>query len=81
MNVGRKGEGSGRSGLTRNKLFGALGHVHNPFSVNSNRGHDVDDHGQEECIGALKLMSLQVEMTKAEAFLTAQNLVARIQKS
>jgi len=81
MNGGRKGEGSGRSGLTRNKLFGALGHVHNPFSMNSPRGHNVDDHRQDENIGRLRIMSLQVEITKAEAFLTAQNLVARIQKS
>jgi hypothetical protein len=81
MNAGRKGEDSSRSGLARNKLFGAFGHVHNPFSVNSRRGHDADDFRQDGTIGNLRTMSLLVEITRAEAILTAQNLVARIQKS
>ncbi len=81
MNVERKIEGLGRSGLVRNKLFGAFGHVHNPFSMNSHRGHNVDDHRQDESTGNLKTMRLEVEMTRAEAFLTAQNIVARMQKS
>jgi len=81
MNAGRKGEGSGRSVLSRNRLFGAFGHVHNPFSANSRRGHDVEDHGQDESIGDLRAISLQLEMTRAEAILTAQNLIARLQKS
>ena len=81
MNAGKKGEGSGRSGLARNKLFGALGHVHNPFSIDSRRGHDAGDYRQDENLGNLRAMNLQLEMTKAEAILTAQNLVARIQKS
>jgi len=81
MNVRKKGEGSGRSGLARNRLFGAFGHVHNPFSMNPHRSHDVDDYRLDESIGDLRTMSLQVEMTRAEAILTAQNFVARIQKS
>ena len=81
MNAGRKGEGSGRSGLSRNRLFGAFGHVHNPFSIKPRRNHDSDGYRQDESIGNLKTLSLEVEITKAEAFLTAQNLVARIQKS
>jgi hypothetical protein len=81
MNARKKGEGSGKSSLTRNKLFGALGHVHNPFSTEPHRNHDSDDYRQDENIGNPKTMSLEVEMTRAEAFLTAQNLVARIQKS
>ncbi len=81
MNAGEKGEGSGRSDPARNKLLGALGHVHNPFSTNSHRDHDVDDYRQDESVVNLRTISLQVEMTKAEAILTAQNFVARIQKS
>ena len=81
MNVRKKGEDSSRSGLTRNKLFGALGHVHNPFSINSHKDHDVEDYKQDEIIGNLRAMNLQVELTKAEAILTAQNLVAHSQKS
>jgi hypothetical protein len=81
MNVGKKGKGSGRSDPARNKLFGAFWHVHNPFSVNSYRDHDSDDYRQDESIGNLKTMRLEVEMTKAEAFLTAQNLISRMQKS
>ncbi len=81
MNAGKKGEGSGRSGLARNRLFGALGHVHNPFSINSHRNHDSDDYRQDKSLGNLRTMSIEVEMTRAEAFLTAQNLIARIQKS
>jgi hypothetical protein len=81
MNVAKKSQGSGRLGLARNKLFGALGNVHNPFSVNSRRDRDAEDYRQDERMGNLRIMSLQVEMTKAEAFLTAQNLIARIQKS
>ncbi len=81
MNVGKKGEGSGRSGFAWSKLFGALGHVHNPFSVNTHRDHDVDGYRQDERIGNLRAMSLQLEMTRAEAILTAQNFVSRIQKS
>lgn len=81
MNVGRKGKGSGRSDPAKNNLFGALGHVHNPFSINSHRNHDSGDYEQDESIGNLRTMSLQVEMTRAEAFLTAQNFVSRIQKS
>ena len=81
MNVGKKGEGSGRSDPARNKLFGALGHVHNPFSTNSQRDHDADDYRQIENLGNLRAMNLQLELTKAEAILTAQNFVARLQKS
>jgi len=81
MNARKKGEGSGKSILTKNKLFGALGHVHNPFSIKPRRNHDSDDYRQDESIGNPKTLSLEVEITKAEAFLTAQNLVARIQKS
>jgi hypothetical protein len=81
MNAAKKSEGSGASSLARNRLFGALGHVHNSFAVNSRRGHDVDDFRQDESIGNLRTLSLQVEITRAEAILAAQNLVARIQKS
>jgi hypothetical protein len=81
MNAGKRRKGSGRSDLARNGLFGALGHVHNPFSANSHRDHDVDDYRQDESIGNLKTMSLRVEVTRAEAILAAQNLVSRIQKS
>jgi len=81
MKAGKKGEGSGRSGLHKNKLFGAFGHVHNPFSLNSHRSHNADDYRQDESTGNSRTMNLQVEMTRAEAFLTAQNLVSRIQKS
>jgi hypothetical protein len=81
MSGGKKGRGSGRSDPARNKLFGALGHVHNPFSMSSRRNHDSDDCRQDESIGNLRAMSIQVEMTRAEAILTAQNFVSRIQKS
>ena len=81
MNARKKGEDSSRSGLTRNKLFGALGHVHNPFSMNSHEDHDVEGCKQDANIGNLRAMNLQVEMTKAEAVLIAQNLIARFQKS
>jgi len=81
MNAGKKVKDSGRSGFARNKLLGALGHVHNPFSTNSRKGHDVDDHRQDENAGDLRAMNLQVEITRAEASLVAYNLAARIQKS
>ena len=81
MNARKKGEDSGRSGLTKNKLFEALGHVHNPFSINSHKDHDVEDYKQDENIGNLRAVNLQVEMTKAEASLMAYNMVARLQKS
>lgn len=81
MNAGKKGEGSGRSDPARNKLLGALGHVHNPFSTNSHRDHDVEDHRQDESVGNLRTISLRVELMRAEAILAAQNLVARMQKS
>jgi hypothetical protein len=79
MNVGRKGKGSGRSGLARNKLFGALGHVHNPFSTSSRKDQD-DDYRRDDNVGTLRTIGLEVEMTKAEAIMIAQNLVARFQK-
>jgi len=81
MNAGRRGKGLGESDPSRNKLLGALGHVHNPFSTNSHRDHDSDDYSQDDNFESLRTMSLQLEITKAEAILTAQNLVARIQKS
>jgi len=81
MNARKKGEDSGRPGLTWSKLFGALGHIHNPFSMNSDKGHDVEDYKQGENIESLRAMNLKVEMTKAEANLMAYNLVARLQKS
>jgi len=81
MNARKKGEDSGRSGLTKNKLFGALGHVQNPFSTRSHKDHDAEDYKQYENIGNLRAIHLQVEMTKAEAKLMAYNLVAHLQKS
>ena len=81
MNARKISKDSGRSGLTRNRLFGALGHVHNPFSMNLRRDHDAEDYRQDESIGNLRAMNLQVEMTKAEAILTAQRLIAQLQKS
>jgi hypothetical protein len=80
MNAGKKREDSGRPGLTRSKLLGAVGHVHNPFSM-SHKDHDVEDYRQDKNIGNLRAVNLQVEMTKAKAFLMAYNLVTRFQNS
>ena len=81
MNVRKKGKDSGTSGFTWNKLFGALLHAHNPFSMNSHKDCDVEDYKQDENIGNLKAVNLQAEMTKAKADLMAYNLVAHLQKS
>jgi hypothetical protein len=81
MNAGKKGEDSNRSGLTRSRLFGAFGHVHNPFSTNSRRTHGVEAYRKDESSGALGVMDFETEMAKIEAGIMAQNLIARIQKS
>ena len=81
MNVRKKGEDAGRSGLTRSKLIGALEHVHNPFSMNLRKGHDVEGYTQDESIRNIGATNLQVEMSRAQANLMAYNLISRIQKS
>lgn len=81
MNAGKKGEDSSRSGLTRNRLFGAFGHVHNPFSTNSHRSHGVEAHRNDKNTGELGVMDFEVEMAKIEAGIMAQTLIAHIQKS
>jgi hypothetical protein len=81
MNARKRSKDSGRSGLTRNKLFGALGHVHNPFSMNSHKDHDAEDYKQDENIGNLRAMSFEVQLTKLEASMMAQRLIAQFQKS
>ena len=81
MNARKKGKDSGRSGLTRNKLFGALGHIHNPFSMNSHKHHGVEAYRQDENTGNLRAINFEVEMTKIEASVMAQNLIAHFQKS
>jgi len=81
MNARKKGGDSGRSGLARSKLFGALGHVHNLFSVNLHKDHDVEGYTQDDCARNFRATNLQVEMLRAEANLMAYNLIARIQKS
>ncbi len=81
MNARKKGEDSSRSGLTRNGLFGAFGHVHNPFSANLHRSHGVEAHRKGENAVQLGVVDFNAEMAKIEAGIMAQNLIARIQKS
>jgi len=87
MNSRKRGKDSGRSGLTRNRLFGAFGHVHNPFSMNSHKDHGVEACKQDETIENLayalenlRTTSVEAELTKFQANVIAQNLVSRFQK-
>ena len=80
MNARKKSVDAGRSGLTKSKLLGAVGHVHNPFSM-SHKDRAGEDYKLETNIGHLRTVTLQVEMSRAEAFIAAYNLVARFQKS
>ena len=80
MNMRKKGGDTGKSDLA-SKLLGTFGHVHNPFSMDSRKDHDVEVSKQDSSAGDFRTMNLQVEMTKAEANLVASSLFARIQKS
>lgn len=80
MNARKKGEDAGRSGLARSKLFRALGHAHNPFSVDLRKDHDegyMRNDGEKD-FGAI---NIQAEMAEAEANLLVYNLISRSQKS
>ncbi|HKZ94032.1 MAG TPA: hypothetical protein VJ249_05570 [Candidatus Bathyarchaeia archaeon] len=81
MKVRKRGKDSGGSGSAKNKLFGAIGHVHNPFSANSRRAHGVEAYRKDENVGELRAVDFEAEMKKIEASAIAQNLVARFQKS
>jgi hypothetical protein len=81
MNATKKVGDAGRSGLTRSKLFGALGHVHNPFSMSSHKDHDVEGYTQDDSARSFRATNLQAEISRAEANLMLYNLIARIQKS
>jgi len=88
MNLRKRSKDSGRSDLTRNRLFGALGHVHNPFLIDSHKHHGVAAYKQDETIENLthalenlRTTSFEAELMKFQASVIAQNLVARFQKS
>jgi len=81
MNARKKGGDAGRSGLAMSKLFEALGHVYNPFSIDFHKDHGVEGYKQDESVRNLRALNLHVEMAKAEASFMTCNLIARIQKS
>lgn len=81
MNGRKEGADSNRSGLTRSKLFGAFGHVHNPFSRNSRGAHGVEAYRKHNDMGELGVTDFEAEMTKIKAEIMAQNLIARFQRS
>jgi hypothetical protein len=81
MNAQEKGKNSGKSDLAKSKLFGALGHVHNPFSLHSRGSHGVEkDKHSQRARGELMAMSFEAEMTRIEAGIMAERLIARFQK-
>lgn len=81
MNMKRRSKDSGKSGIARNRLFGAFGHVHNRFSMNSRRAHGVEAYRKDKNAGELRVVDFEAEMAKIEAGVMAQNLIARFQKS
>ena len=81
MNTRKKGNDLGRSGFLRNALFGVIGHVRNPFSMNSNRTHGEAHRFDEKTRKELKTAYFDAEMSRTEASMAAQNMIARLQKS
>lgn len=81
MNVRKRDKDSGGSGLTKNKLFGAIGNAHNPFSMNSRKAHDVETYRKYENAGELKVLIFEAEMSRIQASIVAQNLIAYFQRS
>jgi len=82
MNARKKGNDIGRSGFLRNALFGIIGHVRNPFSMNSDRTHGVDEYRFEgKTRKELETAYFDAEMSRTEASMGAQNMIARLQKS
>ncbi len=82
MNAKKKGNDLGRSGFLRSTLFGIIEHVRNPFSMNSDRTHGVDDYRlDEKTRRELRIAYFDAEMSRTEASMAAQNMIARLQKS
>ncbi len=81
MNVRKKGKDSNGSGLAKNKLLGAIGHVHNPFSTSSGKAHSVEAYRKDENAGELKIVDLEAEMSRIEAGIMAQKQIVRFQMS
>jgi len=81
MNVRKRSKDSARSGLTGNRLFGALGHIHNPFSIDSDKSHGFDTYQCDENIRKSEAKDIEVELAKAKVSIMTQNLIARFQKS
>jgi len=80
MNARKKGEDSGRSGLTWNRLLGALGHIHNPFSMDSDISHGFDTYQCDMNIGKSEAKDIEVELAKAKVTIMSQDLIAHFQK-
>lgn len=82
MNTRRKGNDSSRSGFLRNTLFGIIGHVHNPFSMNSDGTHGVEEYRfDEKTRKELETACFHAEMSRIQAIIVAYNMIARLQKS
>ena len=81
MNERKRRDDSGKSDLSKSKLFGAIGHVHNPFSLHSkgSRGVEKDICGQR-AQGELMAVNFEAEMSRIEAGIMAERLIARFQK-
>jgi len=82
MNLRKRSNNSGRSGFARNTLFGIIGHVLKPFSMNSHNTHGVEAYKcDEKTRKELEAAYSEAEMLRIEASITAQNMIARFQKS
>ncbi len=82
MNEQKRQKDSGKSGLAKSRLFGAIGHVHNPFSLNSKDSQEAEAEKQyRSAQRELKIINLEAEMLKAEAGVMAARLIAHFQKS
>jgi len=82
MNARKKGDDLGRSGFLRNTLFGIIGYVRSPFSTNSDRTHGVEAYRfDEKTRKELETAYFDAEMSRIQASIVAQNMIARLQKS
>ncbi len=82
MNLKKRGNNSGKSGFLRNTLFGIIGHVRNPFSMNPDNTSGVEAHKcDKRTRKELEAAYLEAEILRIKASIVAQNIIARFQKS
>ncbi len=82
MSEQEKRRDSRKSDLAKSRLFGAIGHVHNPFSLHSKDSRRTEAKKYNQSVqGEFKTINLEAEMSKAEAGVMAARLIAHFQKS